>query len=590
LTVTNSTFTGNSATSISGGGAAADLFDFNLSSGTYNVTSSSFQGNTATNGSGGAIIVESGGPLTVSTSSFASNSAAISGGAIFAGGSVASVTYSRLVGNTVPVPANGLAIFRGAGTLTANDNWWGVNAGPGTNDVRSTSGAVTVLTWLQLENTASPNSICSGATSTLTADIKKRNTGPSLTIELNGLPAFPVPPMPIFNNAVLGTLSSVSTQFVNGTATATFTAGSTAGTGSADATADNETQTALIVIASNTTTDPSDQALCEGGTATFSTTASGPGTITFVWKKGATVLNNGDLGGRVTISSGSNTSTLSISNVQSSDADTYHVEATGSCGTATQSATLTINAATTTADPADQTVCQGTDAHFSTTAGGTGPFHYAWTLDGSPFNGDSPSITVPTGSLSSGNHPVTVTTTGACGSAFQSATLTVGSSAITAIGPADVWIGLKNSDDVGTKFDLLAEVLQNNVVIGSGQINDVSGGSSGFNNAVQRTIAMALSGSGGSCSGGTLSFRLSVRIAASSSHVTGTARLWFNDSAANSRFDATIGTTAHTYYLLDGFVLGSAAGAGPKKTIDVTVNRNVGGNPFKPFGTWSTTF
>jgi hypothetical protein len=66
--------------------------------------------------------------------------------------------------------------------------------------------------------------------------------------------------------------------------------------------------------------------------------------------------------------------------------------------------------------------------------------------------------------------------------------------------------------------------------------------------------------------------------------------LWFNDSAANSRFDATIGTTAHTYYLLDGFVLGSAAGAGPKKTIDVTVSRNVGGNPFKPFGTWSTTF
>src|SRR5882724_6892942 len=425
LTVTTSTFTNNTAASISGGGAAADLFDFNLSSGTYNVTSSSFQGNTATNGSGGAIIVESGGPLTVSTSSFAANQAANSGGAISAGGSVTSVTFSRLVGNTVPVPANGLAIFRGAGTLTTNDNWWGVNAGPGTNDVRSTSGAVTVLTWLQLENTASPNSICSGATSTLTADIKKRNTGPSLTIELNGLPAFPVPPMPIFNNAVLGTLSSVSTQFVNGTATATFTAGSTAGTGSADATADNETQTALIVIASNTTTDPSDQALCEGGTATFSTTASGPGTITFVWKKGGTVLNNGDLGGRVTISSVGNTSTLTISNVQSSDADTYTVEATGSCNTAVQTATLTVNQATSTTDPADATVCQGATANFSTTAGGTGPFHYAWTLDGSPFNGDSSSINVPTGSLSVGPHTVAVTTTGACGSASQSATLTV---------------------------------------------------------------------------------------------------------------------------------------------------------------------
>jgi hypothetical protein len=70
-------------------------------------------------------------------------------------------------------------------------------------------------------------------------------------------------------------------------------------------------------------------------------------------------------------------------------------------------------------------VCQGTDAHFSTTASGTGPFHYAWTLDGSPFNGDSSSITVPTGSLSVGTHTITVTTTGACGTASQSSTLTV---------------------------------------------------------------------------------------------------------------------------------------------------------------------
>src|SRR6185436_10306777 len=175
----------------------------------------------------------------------------------------------------------------------------------------------------------------------------------------------------------------------------------------------------------NQTTDPGDQVVCEGQTATFSTTASGPGTITFVWKKGATVLNNGDLGGRVTITNGTNTSTLSISGTVTSDAGTYTVEATGECNTATQSATLTVNAATHTTDPADQTVCQGTDAHFSTTASGTGPFSYAWTLDGSPFNGNSPSITVPTGSLSVGNHTVTVTTTGSCGTATQTAILTV---------------------------------------------------------------------------------------------------------------------------------------------------------------------
>jgi hypothetical protein len=109
----------------------------------------------------------------------------------------------------------------------------------------------------------------------------------------------------------------------------------------------------------------------------------------------------------------------------SAGSHTVGLTVTGSCGTVTQTATLTVNAQTVTTDPADQTVCKGTDAHFSTTASGTGPFSYAWTLDGSPFNGNSPSITVPTGSLSVGNHTVTVTTTGSCGTATQTAILTV---------------------------------------------------------------------------------------------------------------------------------------------------------------------
>jgi len=164
------------------------------------------------------------------------------------------------------------------------------------------------------------------------------------------------------------------------------------------------------------------------------------------------------------------------------------------------------------------------------------------------------------------------------------------SSSLTALGAAKVWVGLKNSDDVGTKFDLLAEVLRNGSVVGSGEVDDVAGGSSGFNNAILRTINLALDGSAGFCAGDNLSFRLSVRIAASSGHVSGTARLWFNDSAANSSFNATVAGTASDYFLWDGFLLNTTAGPGPKKTMDVLVNRNVGGNPFKPFGTWTKTF
>lgn len=420
LTISGSTFSGNTANSAAAGGGGADLFNFNAGTGTYNVDSTSFSNNTAPNARGGAIIVESG-PLTMTTSSLSANSAGVSGGAVYSSGS-ASITFSRLVGNSVPNPLNGLTLFVVSGPFTADDNWWGINTGPGANDFRNTTSSVFPMTYLQLRVSASPSQLCTGSTSMLTADIKQRNLGSPLTTELNGLPTFTA----VFNNVAGGSVSG-ATNFVSGVATATFTAGASPGPASVDVTGDNQTVTANLTIDTNQTTDPGDQTVCEGDTATFTTTASGPGTITFVWKKGATVLNNGDLGGRVTITNGSNTSTLSISGTVVSDSDTYTVEATGECNTATQSATLNVNAATHTTDPADQTVCQGTDAHFSTTASGTGPFSYAWTLDGSPFNGNSPSITVPTGSLSIGNHTVTVTTTGACGSETQTAILNVSS-------------------------------------------------------------------------------------------------------------------------------------------------------------------
>ena len=411
LSVSGSTFSSNTATSAAGGGGGLDLYNFNLSTSTYSVNSSTFSSNHATNGSGGAIIVESG-PLTATTSAFTSNTAGNAGGAVFSAGS-ASVAYSRLVGNTA---LNGQTLFKAGAVFTADDNWWGINTGPTAGD---TAGTIPVASYLQLRISASPTELCSGQQSALTADIKQRNAGSPLTTELNGLPTFTA----VFG-ATLGTISG-ATNFVNGVATATYTAGGTSGNGSADVTADNETESVTITIATNDTTDPADQVVCEGGTATFTTTASGPTPITFVWKKGATVLNNGDLGGRVTITNGTNTSTLSISGVVLSDAATYTVEATGACNTATQSATLVVNANTQTTDPADQTVCQGTDAHFSTVASGTGPFSYAWTLDGNPVGGNSPNVTIPTGALSPGNHSVTVTTTGACGSATQTAVLTV---------------------------------------------------------------------------------------------------------------------------------------------------------------------
>lgn len=175
----------------------------------------------------------------------------------------------------------------------------------------------------------------------------------------------------------------------------------------------------LTVNANTTTTDPPDQTVCKGDTANFSTTASGTGPFHYAW-----TVDGSPFGGD-TSSISVPTGSLSVGN------HTVAVTTTGACGSASQSATLTVNANTSTTDPPDQTVCQGATANFSTTASGTGPFHYAWTVDGSAFGGDTSSISVPTGSLSVGNHTVTVTTSGACGSDTQSATLTVNANTAT---------------------------------------------------------------------------------------------------------------------------------------------------------------
>jgi uncharacterized delta-60 repeat protein len=159
---------------------------------------------------------------------------------------------------------------------------------------------------------------------------------------------------------------------------------------------------------------------------------------------------------------------------------------------------------------------------------------------------------------------------------------------LTSLNPARIWVGLKNSDDVGVRFDLLAEVRKDGVLVGSGQLNSVAAGSSGFNNAKLDTIPFSSFSPVDVPAGSQLSLKLSVRNACSGSrHNSGVARLWFNDSVANSRFGATIGATTSDYFLRDGFLLAPTAGPGPKKTVDVQAGAKC--SPFKPFGTWSIT-
>ena len=176
------------------------------------------------------------------------------------------------------------------------------------------------------------------------------------------------------------------------------------------------------------------------------------------------------------------------------------------------------------------------------------------------------------------------------------ATITVTNTAtkkLTVAGPADIWLGLKNSADVGTKFDVLAEVMKNGAVVAKGQVTAVTlGGNSltySANKAVLKEISLAaLALPADLVSGDTLSLRMSVKVNSASTRGSAQATLWFNlpgtSGDDSSHLHATIGGSADKYFLVSGFALKkNIAGSGAIASADVTVDKNL----FKSFGTWT---
>src|SRR6185369_10783721 len=142
--------------------------------------------------------------------------------------------------------------------------------------------------------------------------------------------------------------------------------------------------TLTVNTAPTVTTTPTDQTVCEGQTASFTAAANSSPAATVQWQVSS--------GGPFANVPGATSTTLSFTATNAQNGNQYRAVFTNTCGsTNTTAATLTVQPSTTTTDPADQTVCEGATASFSTTAGGTGPFTYAWTVDSNPA-GTTPSI------------------------------------------------------------------------------------------------------------------------------------------------------------------------------------------------------
>ncbi|KZX12129.1 beta strand repeat-containing protein [Methanobrevibacter filiformis] len=125
LIVNNSNFIGNNASSY-GGAISIDV------STTGNISRSNITGNKG--GIGGAIYVYSTASLNITGSNIVNNSGTTAGG-IYTGGNMV-LNYSRLYNNS------GYALYRSAGSVTANFNWWGQN-----NLTGLTSGTITITNY-----------------------------------------------------------------------------------------------------------------------------------------------------------------------------------------------------------------------------------------------------------------------------------------------------------------------------------------------------------------------------------------------------------------------------------------------------------
>lgn len=142
------------------------------------------------------------------------------------------------------------------------------------------------------------------------------------------------------------------------------------------------------------TSQPSDQVVLHGGTATFQVVAAGPGTISYQWHRDGVALSDG------ASISGATTSTLVISNVNESDAGDYSVLVKAdTASVSSQVALLTVENVRIVTQPTDQNANAGQTVNLIVAAVGPEPLSYQWWKGESPIanseqitSADSPSL------------------------------------------------------------------------------------------------------------------------------------------------------------------------------------------------------
>ncbi|QDZ15310.1 beta strand repeat-containing protein [Humibacter ginsenosidimutans] len=366
LTVSGSTFSGNTTgaatTDAAALGGGALYVTGRGASPAATVTASTFTDNvskgSAVGGRGGAIRVDVG-SASVTASTFTGNQVAGSnaeGAAVSVESSASLQAHDdRITGNS-----GSAAVTSAAGSGSITDNWWGCNGGPGAAGCDTQSGFSTASPSLQLRVTANPSVVAAPATtSVLTADLLS-DSG-ATAIPAASLGAFEGLPVTWAVTSGGGSVSPSSSNLASGAAGTTFTVPAS-GSAQITATFDNAHVPVTVGQAKPPEfTSAASTSVASGGTLAFPVTVSGTPTPT-VSISGApswVSLSGGSLVGSVPSgATGPYTFTLSAANGVSPDAS--------------QPFTLTVTAVpVVTQNPSDvNTALAGTTVTFTAAATG----------------------------------------------------------------------------------------------------------------------------------------------------------------------------------------------------------------------------